>query len=63
MTNKTLGNLLMWSLIAALFIYFLVSEDLAGLLILANWVLVFVAGFRLINLKDKKQSYGKSKNV
>lgn len=54
MTNKTLGNLLMWSLIAALFIYFLVSEELAGLLILANWVLVFVAGFRLINLKDKK---------
>lgn len=54
MKNKTLGLTLMWTLIIALFAYFLVDEDFAGLIILANWVFVFIAGYRLINLKDKK---------
>ncbi len=44
----------MWTLIVALFVYFVVDEDFAGLIILANWVFVFIAGYRLINLKDKK---------
>jgi hypothetical protein len=54
MKNKTLGLTLMWTLIVALFVYFVVDEDFAGLIILANWVFVFIAGYRLINLKDKK---------
>jgi len=55
MKNKTLGLWLMWTLVGGLIAYF-IMEDLCGLLMIANWVLVFIAGFRLVNIKDKKQS-------
>jgi len=54
MKNKTLGHFLMWTLSVALVIYLMGFEDLAGLIILANWVFVFIAGARLLSLKDKK---------
>jgi len=56
MKNKTLGLWLMWTLVGALLIYFLIDEDFAGFIVLINWVFVFVAGLRLVNLSDKKTS-------
>lgn len=51
MRNKTVGMLLIWTLVAGLITFF-IAEDLCGLIMIANWVFVFIAGTRLINLKD-----------
>jgi uncharacterized membrane protein YraQ (UPF0718 family) len=50
MKNKTLGAWLIGTLIAAIVCYYL-NEDLAGLIIVANWVFVIMAGNRLLDDK------------
>lgn len=53
MKNSTLAKWLMGTLIAAIVIFF-ISEDLGGLILLTNWVFVFIAGVKLTNIKDKQ---------
>jgi hypothetical protein len=53
MTNKTLGKWLVWTLVAAVVLYFF-YESLGGLILLANWVFVFIGGYRLMTIGDKK---------
>lgn len=48
MTNKILGHWLMWTLVGALVVYLGGNEELGGLIIIANWVFVIIAGLRLI---------------
>jgi len=54
MTNKTLGKWLVWTLVAAVVLYFFYDESLGGLILLANWVFVFIGGYRLMTIDDKK---------
>lgn len=51
MKNKTLGLWLMWTLIAGIITYYLAYE-FCGLLMLTNWIFVFIAGARLVSIKD-----------
>ena len=50
MKNKTLGAWLIGTLIAAVVCYY-VAEELAGLIMVANWVFVIMAGNRLLDDK------------
>jgi len=52
MTNKTLGLWTIWTLVIALAVYVFggteSAQDMAGLIIVANWVFVVIASLRLI---------------
>lgn len=47
MKNKILGAWMIGTLVGALVAYFF-NQDLAGLIIVANWIFVFIGGNRLM---------------
>jgi hypothetical protein len=48
MNNKALGQALLWTLGSSLFLFMAGFHDLAGLIIIANWVFVVIAGIRML---------------
>ena len=52
MTNKNLGLWVIWTLIGYIGSYCLdFSSEVVGLIALANWVFVIIAGLRLMKIK------------
>lgn len=55
MKNKTLGNWLLWSLVAYLAFYLLgASDEWIGIAALTNWVFVVITSLRIMKIADNK---------